>query len=77
MKLKGKPQRGVILIAKNDNRAFKGAAHRNIQVSHSPEKTGQAWRNVYRINGQERIWRCSAPEQEMELPVLFGHVTHR
>jgi hypothetical protein len=29
-KPKGKPQRGVILIAKNDNRGFGGAAHRNI-----------------------------------------------
>jgi len=38
LKPKGKPQRGEILIAKNDNRAFKGAAHRNIQVSHSVAK---------------------------------------
>jgi len=26
-----------------------------------------AWRNVGRISVQERIWRCSAAEQEMEL----------
>jgi hypothetical protein len=29
-KPKGKPQRGVILIAQNDSCRFKGAAHRNI-----------------------------------------------
>jgi hypothetical protein len=65
------------LIAKNDNRAFKGAEHRNMQASHSPEKTGQARRNVCSISGQEGIWRCSAPEYEMELPVLFGQDTGR
>jgi hypothetical protein len=32
MKPKGKPQRGVILIAKNDNRGNRGAAHRNINM---------------------------------------------
>jgi hypothetical protein len=29
-KPKGKPQRGEILIAKNDNGGFGGAAHRNM-----------------------------------------------
>jgi len=35
MKPKGKPQRGVILIAQNDSSSFKGAEHRNIQASYS------------------------------------------
>jgi len=38
LKPKAKPQRGVILIAQNDSSSFKGAAHRNIQASHSVAK---------------------------------------
>jgi len=37
-KPKGKPQRGVILIELMDSMKFEGAAHRNIQASHSVAK---------------------------------------
>jgi len=33
-----------------------------------------AWRNVCRISGQERISRCSATEQEMELLMFLDQV---
>jgi len=38
------------------------------------ESQATAWRNVCRISGHCRILRCSAPEQKMELLVLFDQV---